>query len=139
MSLSKIRRIDDNYRRDSFDERVCYDLSEVLLQFLPIEDKFKFESVSKQFQRTVFERHSELDLSLFISNELLSIRFNNLNKLRITLIDSEESQQIFENNFKQLIENNKRLTHLHIDMDFNKNQFGHSLQTHDTIESIGLS
>ena len=46
MSSNKIRRIDDNFRRDSFENRVCDDLCEVLLQFLPLKDKFKFECVS---------------------------------------------------------------------------------------------
>ncbi len=60
MSLSKVQKLEDNYRRDSFSDSVCDDLSEIILQFLPIEDKFRFECVSKQFQRTVFQRHYEL-------------------------------------------------------------------------------
>ena len=55
--------MDDIYRRDSFSDRVCGDLSEVILQYLPIEIKFKFECVSKQFQRTVFQRHHDLDIN----------------------------------------------------------------------------
>ena len=62
-SNKKFKKIDDNYRRDSFEDRVCDDLCEVLLQFLPIEDKFGFECVSKQFQRTVFERQYEINLN----------------------------------------------------------------------------
>ena len=54
MSLSKEKSIEVNYRRDSFSDRVCDDLSEVILQFLSLEDKLKLECVSKQFQRTVF-------------------------------------------------------------------------------------
>ena len=66
MCSNKILTIDDNYRRDSFEDRVCDDLCEVLLQFLPIKYKFLFECVSKQFQRNVFQRHEELN-----SNEKL--------------------------------------------------------------------
>ena len=44
----------------SFDDRICDDLSEVCLQFLPQEDKLSFEYVSKQFQRTVFIKHNEI-------------------------------------------------------------------------------
>ena len=62
MSLSVVLRSDDNFRRDSFEDRVCDDLCEVLLQFLPFEDKFKFECVSKQFQRNVFQRQYDLDM-----------------------------------------------------------------------------
>ena len=213
---------DDNYRRDSFENRFCDDLSQVLLQFLPIKDKFKLECVSKQFQRTVFQRQYDLDLGYFFghniteileklvkklpniksfkyynscedindsdidiivkychkltkiylncdlsqissekrdsfvekfgeklvstevnnnksidwlceafpkleeleilychwfeSNRLLSIRLNSLNKLKITLNDFNESSQIFDENFKQFIENNKHLIHLDINM-----------------------
>ena len=55
-------RKEDNYRRNSFEDRFCDDLSEVLLQFLSPKDKFRLECVSKQFQRTVFQRLYELDL-----------------------------------------------------------------------------
>ena len=60
MSLYKKIKVDHNSRRDSFGVRVCHDLSEILLQFLPIQDKLRLECVSKQFQRTVFTRHHYL-------------------------------------------------------------------------------
>ena len=63
--LKKRKRVDskeDNYRRDSFEDRFCDDLSEVLLQFLPKKDKFRLECVSKQFQRNVFQSLNELIL-----------------------------------------------------------------------------
>ena len=62
MSLSVFQRTDENLRRDSYEDRVCDDLSQVLLQFLPFRYKFKFECVSKQFQRTVFQRQEHLNL-----------------------------------------------------------------------------
>ena len=60
MSLSKVQSFVDNYRRDSFSDQFCDDLSEIILQFLPFEDKFRLECVSKQFQRTVFAKQNEL-------------------------------------------------------------------------------
>ena len=254
MTLSK-QTITQDFRRMSFDERVCDDLSEVLLQFLPIEDKFRFECVSKQFQRTVFQKQYDLDMyrimkgkgdlhlylahfmnqnmkssqllekfvkilpnieslncwpiseasddsdidiivkychkltkihlncdfnlisaekrdsfatkfgpklvsiiarngslqwfrewfpkieklnledNWFQSHQLLSIRFNNLKKLSISVSDVgvesgsdsasnsyfDESSQKIENNFKKFIQNNKRLTHLSIYLDFKPN------------------
>ena len=57
-------RKDDNYRRDSFDDRFCDDLCEDILQYLSLEDKLKLESVSKQFQRTVFQRQNELFINM---------------------------------------------------------------------------
>ena len=53
-------RKEDNYRRDSFEDRFCDDLCEDILQYLSLEGKFKLECVSKQFQRTVFQRQYEL-------------------------------------------------------------------------------
>ena len=169
MSSNKIRTIDDNYRIDSFEDRVCDDLCEVLLQFLPLKVKFKFECVSKQFQRTVFQSQEELVYKILFGNKIefnlqdgklcsplespqleallkklpniKSLIFDfplNLNKSEIDIIikyyhkltqiqfnynnNPKESHQIFEKKFKQFIENNKRLTHLTIHMDFyNKN------------------
>ena len=54
----------DDYRRDSFSDCFCDDLSEVLFKFLSLEDKFRLECVSKQFQRTVFQRQYELCINL---------------------------------------------------------------------------
>ena len=56
----------------SFDDRICDDLSEVLLQFLPLKDKQRLECVSKQFQRTVFKKQSTITLysSLQLNNEM---------------------------------------------------------------------
>ena len=47
---------------DSFDDRFCDDLCEEILQYLPLKDKMRFESVSKQFQRTVYRRNHEFNL-----------------------------------------------------------------------------
>ncbi len=74
MSLTKLKRTEE-IKRNSFEDRVCDDLSEVILQYLSIEDKFRFHCVSKQFQRTVFQKEYELDLSLFYDKiKNLSIR-----------------------------------------------------------------
>ena len=61
-SHSLNERKEDNYRRDSFDDRFCDDLSEVLLQFLSLEDRLRLECVSQQFQRTIFQIIDELYL-----------------------------------------------------------------------------
>ena len=62
LNESKIELKEVNYRRDSFDDRFCDDLSEVILQYLPLKYKLRLEGVSKQFQRTVFNKLYELDL-----------------------------------------------------------------------------
>ena len=56
----RIQLISDSEMKDSFDVRVCDDLSEELLQYLTIEDKLRLECVSKQFQRTVFNRQHHI-------------------------------------------------------------------------------
>ncbi len=43
-------------RRQAFDCRICDDLCEVLLKYFSFEDKIKFECISKQFQRLIFNK-----------------------------------------------------------------------------------
>ena len=91
MSLNKVRRIEDkNHIRDSFDDRVCDDLSEVILQYLSFKDKLRLESVSKQFQRTVLCKEETLFIDWRNVNELEAI----LKKLpALTAIYSQELEQ----------------------------------------------
>ena len=72
MTFSKLQ-ITDDIRRDSFEDRVCDDLSQVILQYLSIKDKFGFECVSKQFQRTVFLMEYDLVLDLFFNGFRYSV------------------------------------------------------------------
>ena len=65
MTSTELKSIDLNQRRDSFDERICDDLSEVILQYLSLKDKLRLECVFKQFQRTIFERQYSLDIKEF--------------------------------------------------------------------------
>ena len=62
--VNKFESKEDNYRRDSFDDRFCDDLCEEILQYLYLKDKLKLEGVSKQFQRTVFKRQYKLDINI---------------------------------------------------------------------------
>ncbi len=58
----------NNFDLDSF-ERFCDDLCEVLLSFLPISDKIKFECLSKQWNRLVFNRKQKLIITYSEDNE----------------------------------------------------------------------
>ena len=58
--VNRFESKEDNYRRDSFSDRVCDDLCEDIFQYLSLEDKLRLQCVSKQFQRTIFKRHFEL-------------------------------------------------------------------------------
>jgi hypothetical protein len=46
----------DTQKRQSFSERICDDLCQVLIKYLSFEDKIRFECVSKQFQRLIFNK-----------------------------------------------------------------------------------
>ena len=88
--------------RASFSHRICDDLAEVILQFLPIKAKFKYEAVSKQFQRTIFTKQTEflismelimrLDLSKFFGDGQININFH---KFELILKKCSNMKQIF--------------------------------------------
>ena len=104
MSLTKMQSFGSHFKKDSFSDRFCDDLSEVILQFLSLKDKFRYECVSKQFQRTVFQRHYNLvdEVYMFSRTQLTTIlkklpnirsldqkrfdRFNGINDSFIDLI-----------------------------------------------------
>lgn len=46
--------------RDSFDDRFGDDMFELIISYLPIEDKFRYESVSKRFQRLIYNKQKYL-------------------------------------------------------------------------------
>ena len=74
-------RKEDNYRRDSFEDRFCDDLCEEILQYLSLEDKLRLECVSKQFQRTVFQRQYELYINVLGEVEHKRYLKNKFNKM----------------------------------------------------------
>ena len=75
----------------------------------------KAKNGSFEWFREAFPKLEELKIENTVySNDLLSIRFNSLKKLDVFITDISESPETFEKNFKQFIENNKRLTHLTI-------------------------
>ena len=76
----------------SFDDRICDDFSEVLLQFLSLEDKLRFECVSKQFQSTVFRKQYKIT---FVSY----LKMNTKNK-----ISEEIEEKDYDNHYLKFIE-----------------------------------
>ena len=56
-------------KRQSFDERVCDDLSEVILQFLPIEDKLRLRCVSTQFQRAILTKETYFSVGSYLGSK----------------------------------------------------------------------
>jgi hypothetical protein len=64
-------------KRVSFSPRICDDLCEVLLSYLSFEDKIKFECVSHQFQRCIFNKENTL------TTNRLDDKQNRLNQLLV--------------------------------------------------------
>jgi hypothetical protein len=67
MNNKKLKSINNNnnessLKRDSFSDRICDDLCEVLLSYLSFEDKIRFECVSKQFQSCVNNKQNCLEI-----------------------------------------------------------------------------
>jgi hypothetical protein len=67
MNNKKLKSINNknneiSLKRDSFSDRVCDDLCEVLLSYLSFEDKIRFECVSKQFQRYLYNKQNSLEI-----------------------------------------------------------------------------
>ena len=138
---------------DSFDERFCDDLSEVILQYLPLKDKLRLEGVSKQFQRTVFQRHYDLFIntngpkdhkyylvrknSLKINHNYYFIEDQSFNSFKallkkcpnITSIDldghsfSDDNPVKINQVFRVIIENCNNLKEINVKNDINDNTF----------------
>ena len=72
-------------RRDSFSDRFCDDLSEVLLSFVSFEDKIQFECVSHQRQRLVFNKQYVLQ-----DFQLTEMRFTSTQTLLRVLKRSQD-------------------------------------------------
>ncbi len=69
-------------RTQAFDYRICDDLCEVLLKYFPFEDKIKFECISKQFQRFIFNKQ----YVVHIKNSINLKAFESLLKKKIILL-----------------------------------------------------
>ena len=143
MSLSKEQSNEDNYRRDSFDDRVCDDLSEVLLKYLSLKDRLRLECVSKQFQRSALVSQC-LDYLVIPSCVYINIKpfiqmfkkFPNLNKLELLFSYLFEENTIISELIEEIFKNCNNLTHIefnnsaHIKEEDQKklfDKFGHQL------------
>ena len=77
MSLSKrlcaYNEMSSCVKRDSFERRICDDLCEEILQYLPVEAKAKLEGVSHQFKRAItklFQKQVGLEILISPSEHL---------------------------------------------------------------------
>ncbi len=84
-------------RRDSMSDRICDDLCELLLSYLSFEDKIKFECVSKQWQKLIFNKQFILDINVFGSYKKQQF----LDKLLIPKNDNKFDLKAFESVLKK--------------------------------------
>ena len=124
MSLFEVKSIEVIYRRDSFSDRVCDDLSEVILKYLSLEDKLRLECVSKQFQRTALISKTALYLDSrkskfnnFESLEKLFKKCTNLYKIVVNTLEIPLFQLISNDLFEVILKYCNNLTHIHFKSD----------------------
>ena len=98
----------------SFSDRICDDLSPVLLQFLSLEDKARLECVSKQFERTVFKRHYELYINVSPKQHKYYLRNKNFGKRYDNYYYIEKSDQSMDS-FEALLKKCPNITSIVLD------------------------
>ena len=96
-----------NSNMDSFDVRIDDDLFEVIVTYLPIEDKLRYESVSKRFQRLVFNKQKILRISPFKDSA------DNLNEVSLV-----SKRGINVTNLSKLLKKFRFITNLEIEWIF---------------------
>ena len=106
-------RKEDNYRRDSFDDRFCDDLCEEILQYLSLEDKLRLQCVSKQFQRTVFQRQNKLFIN--IKGSKVFLKNKDFREKRVIYYYIEDQSL---HTFKALLKKCPNITSIEFNKDF---------------------
>lgn len=98
--------VENRQRSDSYEQRVCDDLSEELLKYLSLEDRLRLECLSKQFQRTIYSRMKDIELhvidcdNISLHNLATIVRRCRNKKLKLTVYEVNNRlviDTIFEN------------------------------------------
>ena len=89
-------------RSDSFDDCFCDDLCEVILQYLPLKDKLRLECVSKQFQRTVFQKQNKVILEVELKESLYQRSFTSSYETNVLRIKYSPEYQVVPQMNQQL-------------------------------------
>ena len=110
-----------NYRRDLLSDRFCDDLCEDILQYLPLKNKLRLQCVSKQFQRTVFQRQNELYLNVCDPEEHKSYIINKTHRKRYQNYYYIEDQSM--DSFKALLKKCPNITSI----EFSDNYMFHEI------------
>ena len=113
-----------NTNRDSFDVRIDDDLFEFIVSYLPIEDKLRYESVSKRFQRFVFNKQKVLKITCYedsvhnLNEDILVDDYNSLKTLlkKFQFIDTLEIDFFLGKVLDTITESCNRLKAIKIDV-----------------------
>jgi hypothetical protein len=130
-------------KRDSFSDRICDDLCQVLLSFLSFEDKIRFECVSKQWKTLIFNKQNAIQINDFLDlkenkrfvefkenesfNKRIINRKNILNKLIQKSVNKTNKYEINLIAFESILKKCKFITDINInfdrDFDYSLNEF----------------
>jgi hypothetical protein len=111
ISFNNNNNNDYNYR-ESFD-RICDDLCELIVSYLLFEDKIRFECVSKQFQRLVYNKQNSIKI-----NEKYFFFFKTKISIQRLLFDNQISGKFDYKAFESLLKKCKFITKISIDSHF---------------------
>jgi hypothetical protein len=102
-----------NKKRQSFSDRICDDLCEVLLSYLSFEDKIRFECVSKQFQKSIFNKQFIIEIDEYPNRKenTLNALMNKTNKFNVKAFESVLKKSKFVNEIYIRV-NNKKLNEI---------------------------
>lgn len=109
----------DYNRRQSLNDRICDDLFELIVSYLPLADKIRLQCVSKRFLRVIFNKQYVLKLENRLNGQ------NNLFKLMVRRDYYSNDKQILLNKtaFESVLKKCKALTEIAFDCEFNNREF----------------
>src|SRR5882672_3599690 len=113
----------DTNRRQSMD-RLGDDLCQHLLSFLSLEDRFRCECVSKQWQRVVYKTQTELTINKQLNRKLIAKSFKlmlrkcrNIAKIKFTENERFRTKDFI---FKSIIKHCNQLNAICIEIPIDK-------------------
>jgi hypothetical protein len=97
----------DTKKRQTFSDRICDDLCEVLLSYLSFQHKIRFECVSKQWQKLIFNKQFIIEI-----NEYPNQKENTLNSLM------KKRNEFNVKAFESLLKKSKFINNIIIDFNY---------------------
>ena len=113
---------------DSFDHRFGDDLFELIISYLPIEDKYRFEAISRRFQRLLFRKQRVLKISF-------NNRFYNWFSINSTKLLSDK-QTISLSKLRSLLKKFPNIQKIEFNLKDNKNKCQTIDKTSEVLDTI---